>query len=109
MICSVRPLARLTPTRMPQAHARVYMLSVNTHAHMRVFFARPHVRTHTQNADLPPSAKRGLLRMWQRFLDSEEGMGLGYVHGIMCGGGIMYPVWGVFLPLPLVVVFEGCE
>jgi len=27
--------------------------------------------------DLPPSAKRGLLRMWQRFLDSEEGMGLG--------------------------------
>jgi hypothetical protein len=37
--------------------------------------------------DLPPSAKRGLLRMWQRFLDSEEGMGLGLSDAPVGGPG----------------------
>lgn len=37
--------------------------------------------------DLPPSAKRGLLRMWQRFLDSEEGMGLGLSDAPLGGPG----------------------
>ncbi len=36
----------------------------------------------------PPPAKRGFLRIWQRFLDSEEGMGLGLADSPPSGGSI---------------------
>eukprot|EP00802_Teleaulax_amphioxeia_P021496 Tamp_21855.p1 GENE.Tamp_21855~~Tamp_21855.p1 ORF type:complete len:314 (+),score=75.41 Tamp_21855:104-943(+) len=38
--------------------------------------------------DLPPSAKRGFLRIWQRFLDSEEGMGLGLSDAPVSGSNM---------------------
>ena len=34
------------------------------------------------------AAKRGFLRIWQRFLDSEEGMGLGLSDAPVSGGNM---------------------